>query len=389
MGTQGPIPNRHRGQIRFAYIEDAEPPDRYCPGGYHPLYVGDVLHDRYHIVHKLGFGSYSTTWLAKDTSQSDRYVAIKVMTADSSAASKEVKILRQLAARASFDKEGNDTLQSVDNGNVPSIWNGFTISGPNDLHLGNVLFKLPESSKILPPDKLYEEIGSPVLEPVEMLGNEAGQPLPAGVPTHIVVPAWFGVKSEEVRLREASVLVTDFGESFMPYSEQRYHSNTPRTVRPPETRFLPGEPLSYSADIWTLACSIWTILGQRSLFEIFSPTDDYVTREQVDALGRPPPRWWERWAARCEYFTDRGDLLDPTSKRMTLEDRFEHSIQAPRRDVGMETVGEQERVALLDMLRGMLAFIPEERPTAARLMTCDWMTKWALPNLREVERVES
>lgn len=55
----------------------------------------------------------------------------------------------------------------------------------------------------------------------------------------------------------------------------------------------------------------------------------------------------------------------------------------------METVGEQEeRFALLDMLRIMMAFIPEERPTAASLMTCDWMTKYALPSLCEVERAE-
>lgn len=255
-----------------------------------------------------------------------------------------------------------------------------------DLHLGNVLFKLAENSKSLPLDLLYETYGRPELEPVRILGDEQGRPLPEGVPTHIVIPAWFGVKSEDVKLNEASILVTDFGESFMPSSEQKCHSGTPRVVRPPETRFLLGEPLSYPADIWTLACSIWTVLGQQSLFEIFSPTDEYVTKEQVDALGTLPPTWWERWAARGDYFNDQGELLDPTSSRLTLEDQFEHSIQTPRQDVGMERVGEQERVALLDMLRNMLAFIPEERPTAASLMTCDWMTKWALPDLREVER---
>ncbi|KAG8164184.1 hypothetical protein KVR01_006102 [Diaporthe batatas] len=442
MSTHDNAPNRHRDQIRFAYIEDAEPPDRYCLGGYHPLDVGDVLRDRYHIVHKLGFGSYSTTWLAKDISQGDKYVAIKIMTADSSAASQEAKILRHLTKKISLDAHGKGTLEGVDNTAMPSIWDGFTIYGPNgahscivttparmtvaeaqdasytrlfqprvaraiaaqlirgvafmhkkglvhaDLHLGNVLFKLAENSKSLPLDKLYEKYGKPELEPVRILGNEGDRPLPEGVPTYIVVPGWFGVRSEDVTLIEASILVTDFGESFMPSSEPKYHSSTPRVLRPPETRFLPGEPLSYPADIWTLACSIWTVLGQRSLFEIFSPTDDYVTKEQVDALGILPPTWWETWAARGDYFNDQGEPLDPTSSRMTLEGRFEHSIQAPRRAVGLETVGEQERVALLDMLRAMLAFIPEERPTAASLMSCDWMTKWALPDLRELESME-
>ncbi len=39
----------------------------YCPGGYHPIHLNDTLHDgRYEIVHKLGFGSFSTVWLARD-----------------------------------------------------------------------------------------------------------------------------------------------------------------------------------------------------------------------------------------------------------------------------------------------------------------------------------
>lgn len=41
----------------------------YEPGGYHPVHLGDKFHgNRYIIVHKLGWGSYSTmTWLARDT----------------------------------------------------------------------------------------------------------------------------------------------------------------------------------------------------------------------------------------------------------------------------------------------------------------------------------
>jgi hypothetical protein len=46
---------------------DAEPLHRYRPGGYHPLALGDALkNERYKILHKLGWGSYSTTWAAKD-----------------------------------------------------------------------------------------------------------------------------------------------------------------------------------------------------------------------------------------------------------------------------------------------------------------------------------
>lgn len=43
-----------------------ESPDRYRPGGYHPVHLGDVYYQRYRIIHKLGYGTYSTVWLARD-----------------------------------------------------------------------------------------------------------------------------------------------------------------------------------------------------------------------------------------------------------------------------------------------------------------------------------
>jgi serine/threonine-protein kinase SRPK3 len=39
----------------------------YSPGGYHPIHINDHLKDgRYKILNKLGFGSFSTVWLARD-----------------------------------------------------------------------------------------------------------------------------------------------------------------------------------------------------------------------------------------------------------------------------------------------------------------------------------
>lgn len=40
---------------------------RYTPGGYHPVRLGDKFSQgRYDIVCKLGYGLYSTVWLAFD-----------------------------------------------------------------------------------------------------------------------------------------------------------------------------------------------------------------------------------------------------------------------------------------------------------------------------------
>jgi serine/threonine-protein kinase SRPK3 len=47
--------------------EDEEDCEDYVKGGYHPVHVGDTFSDeRYLIVRKLGWGHFSTVWLARD-----------------------------------------------------------------------------------------------------------------------------------------------------------------------------------------------------------------------------------------------------------------------------------------------------------------------------------
>ena len=45
---------------------EVESPNGYRPGGYHPVHIGDFVHERYRVIHKLGFGTFSTLWLARD-----------------------------------------------------------------------------------------------------------------------------------------------------------------------------------------------------------------------------------------------------------------------------------------------------------------------------------
>lgn len=45
---------------------DVEGQYRYRPEGYHPVHLGDIYSQRYRVIHKLGFDTYSTVWLARD-----------------------------------------------------------------------------------------------------------------------------------------------------------------------------------------------------------------------------------------------------------------------------------------------------------------------------------
>ncbi len=39
---------------------------RYCAQHYYPVQLGEIFNDKYQVVFKLGFGTSSTVWLARD-----------------------------------------------------------------------------------------------------------------------------------------------------------------------------------------------------------------------------------------------------------------------------------------------------------------------------------
>jgi serine/threonine-protein kinase SRPK3 len=203
------------------------------------------------------------------------------------------------------------------------------------------------------------------------------------VPSHVVIPLWLGKASDQITLAEARIFLGDFGESFLPSTTDRYYSSAPALLRPPEVYFEPDKPLSFAADIWTLACTIFSILGQRPLFEAFIPDSDWMTQEHVNTLGKLPPDWWKRWQMREKWFDEQGERKNGQLRR-TLEERFEYSIQEPRRECGMEEINREEKSALIAMLKAMMAYNPMQRLSAIDVMESEWMKNWALVDLHNM-----
>jgi serine/threonine-protein kinase SRPK3 len=119
-GACGASPN-----IRFVPIEDVESLERYRFGGYHPTTIGDLFRNRYHIVHKLGFGTNSTTWLAHEQKKS-AYVAVKISIAENE--QKECAIMSLL-----MDTNPAHKLHPGSNIVLPLL-DTFNITSPNGTH---------------------------------------------------------------------------------------------------------------------------------------------------------------------------------------------------------------------------------------------------------------
>lgn len=118
----------------------------------------------------------------------------------------------------------------------------------------------------------------------------------------------------------------------------------------------------------------------KAMFSNEFTTLDEVTAQQVDVLGPMPSRWWDSWDERARLFGEDGRSLE--DRWPTLDVAFEEFVQKYRRkwpEVGI--FGDDEAAAILDLMRRMLAFRPEERLTAEEVLGSEWMRKWVLPDV--------
>ena len=107
----------------YEQVPGEESINYYLPGGYHPVHLGDTFHNgTYQVVHKLGFGGYSTVWLVKDRKQG-RYASMKVLAAEASVS--EVDVMRHVQRNGGALSGREFVVQLIDE---------FEHTGPNGIH---------------------------------------------------------------------------------------------------------------------------------------------------------------------------------------------------------------------------------------------------------------
>ena len=113
----------------YSSDEEQESPEDYGKGGHLFIEIGDTFQEnRYHVIRKLGFGTFSTVWLCSDTKLND-YVAIKVTKGKKTSYENAVEEIHTLSAIRSIGRTDTSSKRVV------SLINHFVVEGVNGKHM--------------------------------------------------------------------------------------------------------------------------------------------------------------------------------------------------------------------------------------------------------------
>ena len=137
------------------YPEQEEDLKDYAPGGYHTCYIGEnYKNNKYTLVRKLGWGHFSTVWLARDNDRSC-HVAIKVVRSAKHYAETAIDEIKLL------EKVTNSDAQHPGHKHVILLLDHFMHEGPNGSHIVMVFEVLGEN--LLSLIRRYKHKGIPVV----------------------------------------------------------------------------------------------------------------------------------------------------------------------------------------------------------------------------------
>ncbi|KAK7934577.1 hypothetical protein PG985_000072 [Apiospora marii] len=329
----------------------------YDPNDFYPVRLGEILGGRYQVLAKLGFGSFSTTWLCRDL-QNNVYQTVKVCV---------------LGCEESDEVAISDHITSIESGHIGKqrlrlVLDRFQITGSHGPHqclvfapLGPTLDDIRESLK---PSTLQKEVIQfgmyAVLHGLDFLHQagvvhtgltddellseieEAEQNTPSQrkiLPGRTVYPPW--------RISTGSTwpVITDFGVARLGEPGQKYRGDVmPGDYRAPEV--ILDMEWDSKIDIWGFGC---LLDNERHLAEM------------VSVMGPPPKTLLER-SEKCQKYWDSGGnwiaaTPIPDQSLETLETKLEG----------------EDKEQFLALARKILRWLPDERPSADGLYFDDFL----------------
>ncbi|GJJ15336.1 hypothetical protein Clacol_009612 [Clathrus columnatus] len=390
--------------------------DMYRPGGYHPVEYGDRFHeDRYKVIRKLGCGSFSTVWLAVD-SRTNRYVALKIMTAKNSITDGELEINQYLLRQSENDPRSDY---------ITILLDAFVIEGPNGKHRCLVFEPTGPSAQWMGkyeftnyPPLMAKKIFSDVLHGLAFL-HENNIVHGDIQPRNFLFLIRDITNVEEDKLKQDETMVDTVAKLFRfdrkidKWAPKHIYQDMPLrsyaladeqntkvklsdlgfafwTNNPPSTRDSPialrapelilGKPFGPPIDIWALGCLLFEFLAGKPLFLVLpnfwgtkknkNSTDDDHLIQLHDIIGKLPNDIMEAWPRAKEIF-------DPVTHQPREKFRIHEYLYDPLEVMFAKVpfkygIDDAESAVICSLIRQMLVYSPADRPSATELLKHPW-----------------
>ncbi|KAH7333479.1 kinase domain-containing protein [Rhexocercosporidium sp. MPI-PUGE-AT-0058] len=342
----------------------------------------------YPTVAKVGWGTCSTVWLARDLNrerQADRYVVLKVNNCDFSykESADDLKTSQHLAA-----------ANPLHNGHslVRTVIDSFAVTGPNGTHIMSLDY-LHSECQIIHTDLKFDNILVGFEDPSVIedfvqgqVENPMAQKLVNGRSIYQLHNNFGPLRSLYILPKIAGFGLAQRGDS----SQLHLLPIQPDHYRAPEV--VLGRGWTYSADIWNLGVLIWNLLENKDLFtRVHSAEGKYTSQahlaEIIELLGPPPKNLIDRerdgrtrkWGLDIE--NAQGKLCDRASTyygrpSFDSQGEFIHKDLIPSNLHLTNSVtsiqGEEKNLFLL-FARKMLQWLPEDRKAARELLEEPWL----------------
>lgn len=319
-------------------------------------------------MRKLGWGHFSTVWLAHDARHHCE-VALKIVKAEGKyrdAAEDEIRILKKIAEETSKVKS-HDVHDHCGDNHVVKLLDDFMHHGPNGDHVCMVFEVLGEN--LLKVIKTYEHRGLPVRMVKQIVKQVlAGLDLlhrKCGIIHTDLKPENVLLSREGECPDRITVKIADLGNACWTHKHFTSDIQT-RQYRAPEV--ILGIYYDCSADIWSLACMTYELLTGDFFFsphggKRYSKDEDHVAL-MIEMLGSMPKHIATSGKYSREIFNRRGELrhirdLHPTTIGSQLVTKYKWPA---------EEAYDVERFLL-----PMLEYSGKKRATAGAMVNHPWL----------------